>query len=96
MLRGRVVALGLASTAIAMCGSANAQAPESGNRRAAACRSAAGTGAATVATPTDPIGVALQQRLAAPPGKNDDPDRAALADLLRGRDYEPVWVDRPG
>ena len=95
MLRRRVVALGLASTAMVMCGSAGAaQAPKVAT--AEPPPAATQPAPAPVVTPTDPIGLALQQRLTAPPGKKVDTDRAALATFYTGRVYAPVWLDNAG
>ena len=114
MFGRRFVAFGLAAAALAagLAGGASA-APKATATQAPAPAAAKPAPAATpqaapaptalpaappVAAPTDPLGIALLQRLAKP-SKGDDGDRAdaaALSAYYAARGYAPLWVTASG
>ena len=97
MLRSRPFALGMAlSLAFAVA----AQAQQSGARQVAAAEplEAAAPAVAPPPAPQDPIGVALQQKLAVKVRADEGEilDRAAIADYYAAQGFKALWVSQTG
>ncbi|MCZ7594571.1 MAG: L,D-transpeptidase family protein [Hyphomicrobium sp.] len=98
MLGWRQVALGMASSLIFV---AAAEAQQPGAPRIATAEPLPATAPAITPAPApqDPIGIALQQKLAPAKARADDQDaqdRAALAGFYATRVYAPIWVSKTG
>jgi len=99
MLRSRTAAL---SFGIALIIAASAQAQQARQVATAEPLPAAAPAvvAETAPAPDDPVGLALQQRLAVPDrarsGEAEVQDRAALARFYAARTYAPLWVSKSG
>lgn len=98
MLGWRQVALGMASSLIFV---AAAEAQQPGAPRIATAEPLPATAPAITPAPApqDPIGIALQQKLAPAKARADDQDaqdRAALAGFYAARVYAPIWVSKTG
>ncbi|KAB2939766.1 L,D-transpeptidase family protein [Hyphomicrobium sp.] len=98
MLGWRQVALGMASSLIFV---AAAEAQQPGAPRIATAEPLPATAPAITPAPApqDPIGIALQQKLAPAKARADDQDaqdRAALAGFYATRVYAPIWVFKTG
>jgi len=103
MLRLRTAALSV-GVGLIIAASAQAQVHAQQKRQVATAEPMPATtpalAAEPVATPDDPIGISLQQRLAIPDrtrsAEADAQDRAALARFYAARTYAPLWVSKSG
>lgn len=98
MLGWRQVALGMASSLLFVA-AAEAQQPGAPRIATAEPLPAAAPAVTPAPAPQDPIGIALQQKLAPAKARADDQDaqdRAALAGFYATRVYAPIWVSKTG
>ena len=88
------VALAFAASAF-LASSANAQSTPPRVATADPMAAPTAPAPASAPAPTDPLAIAVQQRLASPPGKAADgesEDLAALKSFYAERSYAPLWV----